>query len=119
MNEWRLSGEAYGRIYNTNLTFFSKESISLSDDIIEEHMKIALRHTSDPEYRKLPEFQEQAKFQTEAGDEIIVSPRYVGSKLGSNDDGRGNTICAFYFNGEYVALAFYNESEKKIVAHEY
>lgn len=115
MSEWQLSGKVDGRVYNVRLIFIGKENVVISADIIEQHV----RHTSDPECRKLIEFKEQAKFQTETGNEIVVTPRYVGSKLGSDDDGRGNTICAFDFNGKYVALALYNENEKKIVAHEY
>lgn len=116
--EWRLSGSAYGRTYDSVLTFLGKESVAVPPNVVEEHLKIA-RKTSDPDYKQLVETDEQARFQTETDEIVVVSPRYVGSKLGSNDDGEGNTVCAFYFNGEYVALALYNEGQKQIVALEY
>lgn len=116
--KWRLSGSAYGRIYDSELAFLGKESVAVPINVASEHLRTT-RKTNDLEYKKLIETVEQAKFQTEAGDTVVVSPRYVGSRLGSNDDGLGNTVCAFYFNGEYVALALYNEEQKQIVAQEY
>ena len=117
--EWRLSGSAYGRYYNAKLAFLGKEKISVPNpaNVLDEHFGIT-RKADDPAYKKMVET-EQAKFQSDAGDVIMVSPRYVGSKLGSNDDGRGNTICAFHFNGKYVALALFNQAENKVVVHEY
>lgn len=118
--KWILRGDAYGRTYNETLTFIRKEKVPVPDDIVERHLSVVSEtEKKDPVYREMISTQEQAFFKTDNGIEVIVSPRYVGSTLGSNDDGRGNTICALLYNGEYVALALYNESKREIFAHEY
>lgn len=112
---WRLSIQKDGRIGIFALTFLSKKMVQVPTGMVEEHLRIAAK-TADSEYKNLVEKQEQAEFQTETGDAVTVSPRYIGSKLGSNDDGEGNTICALYFRGEYFPRASYNEHRKEIMA---
>jgi hypothetical protein len=115
-----LRGYAYGRTYNETLTFIRKEKVPVPEHIVEKLQEILSQQgINDPKYREMISTQEQALFKTDNGIEVMVSPRYVGSILGNDDDGRGNTICALSFDGEYVALALYNESEREIVAHEY
>jgi len=90
--KWKLRGKAYGRTYDETMSFIKKEVISK---------------------------QERAVFRTNKGNEVIVSPRYEGSHIGSNDNDRGDTICAFLYNGEHVALADYNEQKQEVIVMEY
>jgi len=90
-------GEAYGRTYD-----YECELISRTD-------KEAIFAT-----------------RTEPKHEIRITPRYVGSIIGSADfndrDGKPTTVCAFLFDGEYVALALFKEDADgniEITPHEY
>lgn len=91
-----VKGEAYGRSYD-----YACELVSRTSE------DVAFETKSEPKHH------------------IRLTPRYVGSQIGSNDfedkDGQPTTICAFYFDGEYAALAFYQEKGKdiKIVPHEH
>lgn len=120
-NVWKLQGEAYGRVYDETLVFEKIERLPVPEEIQEQH----LRHRFvDPsrapaDYSVMISEEERGVFRTETGVEVVVTPRYVGSTLGSNDDGRGNTICALLYAGEYTALAFYNEQSRIIEAVEY
>ncbi|MBI2640687.1 MAG: hypothetical protein HYW91_02245 [Candidatus Sungbacteria bacterium] len=70
---------------------------------------------------------EEAVFETksEPKHRIKITPRYVGSNVGSADfidnRGRPTTVCAFFFNEEYVALALFSEENgnMEIIPHEY
>ena len=130
--KWRLSGRAYGRFYNEELEFLEKKEIRVPREVLEGHLENVRKNRagadfiqcrdkklSEAEYIKLIEIREEAWFKTDKGESVIVAPRYAGSVLGSDDDGQGNTMCALFVNGEYVALAFYNETTKEIIAHEH
>ena len=118
--KWKLSGRAYGCVYAETMTLVEKKMVSVPDHLVEQHMSVVSKKEKDnPEYREAVSKQEQAIFKTDKGNTVVVSPRYVGSRLGSNDDGRGNTICAFIYNGEYVALADYNEEKREVIVMEY
>ena len=70
---------------------------------------------------------EKAVFETKTKPKHIIqiTPRYLGSGIGSadfiDDRGRPTTICAFFFNNRYVALALFSEvgEDIEIVPHEY
>ena len=129
--KWRLSGEVYGRSYDSELEFLGKLKETVPSEHLEGHLRnvrmtnpggiirVKCGELSEEDYKKLVEEAEDAELKTDKGAIVRVQPRYVGSVLGSNDDGRGNTICALLVNCEYVALALYNEATKEIVAHEY
>ena len=88
--KWRLRGTAYGRTYNEILTFIRKEKVLMPDDIVERHLSVVSEsERNNLAYRAMISTQERALFKTDNGIEVIVSPRYVGSALGSSDDGRG------------------------------
>ncbi len=63
---------------------------------------------------------EEAIFETksEPKHNIKIMPRYVGSSIGSCDyvdnQGRNVTICAFFFDEKYVALAMFSENQGNI-----
>ncbi|MBI2669683.1 MAG: hypothetical protein HYX20_00840 [Candidatus Yanofskybacteria bacterium] len=87
----------------------------------------AYGQTYDYECELISRTSEEAVFETksEPRHNIRITPRYVGSSIGSCDfsDGRGRnvTICAFFFDREYVALALFTENEENIEInpHEY
>lgn len=91
-----VRGRAYGRIYD-----YECELIDRS------YSKAIFETKSEPKHR------------------IEITPRYVGSRIGSkdfnNDDGKPTTVCAFFFDGEYVALAFFKEygQNMEIIPHEH
>ena len=90
-----IKGGAYGKVYN-----YKCNLVSCSD------FEAVFTTKTKPEHA------------------IRIKPRYVGSKIGSKDcdtpDGPA-TICAFEFDGQYVALAFFVENKKniKIIPHEH
>lgn len=92
----RVHGDAYGRTYDFECSWVSREAL-----------KAEFATESSPEHR------------------IVLSPRYTGSVIGSNDLSRDQefpeTICAFLFDGEYTALAAFREREDEIeiVVHEH
>lgn len=114
---WTLIGEAYGRHYDERLTFVERKSVAIPEDIVKHHLEVhpdlSERHLENISHA------EQAVFRNDKGIEIVVQPRHEYSALGDDEDGRGNTICGLDYDGEYVALALYNEKEKTILAHEY
>lgn len=65
---------------------------------------------------------QEAVFLTKSKPSHIVrlTPRYTGSRIGSLDCKEG-TICAFFFDGEYVALALFIEqgNDIEVIVHEY
>lgn len=91
-----VRGDASGRIYDYECVLISR-----TDD------GAVFETKSEPKHR------------------IKISPRYVGSVIGSADfvdkRGRSTTICAFFFDNRYVALAFFSEigEDIEIVPHEY
>ena len=115
---WKLRGEAYGRTYDDTLTFEKNERVPVPPEVQTEHLKNRFGDPSQApaDYRAMIAEEERGVFRTQMGIEVVVTPRYVGSTLGSNDDGRGNTICTLHYAGEYVALAFYNEQDRTITA---
>ena len=118
--KWKLCGKAYGCVYAETMTLIEKKMVAVPDHIVEQHMSVvSAKEKNDPKYREMVSKQERATFRTSKGNTVIISPRYTGSVLGSNDDGKGNTICAFMYNGAYVALADYNEERKEVTVVEY
>lgn len=90
-----VCGEAYGRSYNYKCDLVSRTK-------------------------------EEAVFKTKSKPRHIIKirPRYTGSCIGSRDcdhNGKPTTICAFFFNEEYVALALFIEDGKniEIIPHEH
>lgn len=92
----KIKGEAYGQKYDYECALISRTS-----------MKVVLNTNTTPSHT------------------IELSPRYAGSIIGSNDikiKDEHATICAFYFNGYYDALAFFIEQDNGdifIIPHEY
>ena len=108
-------------MYNEVLVFEKKERVPMSRELVTKHLE---HRFGDPGfapagYRATIENEERGVFRTQTGIEVVVTPRYVSSVLGSDDDGRGNTICALLYAGEYVALALYNQENKTIIVVEY
>ena len=64
--------------------------------------------------------EKEAIFETKSNTKHIITirPQYIGSTIGSCDfvdnRGRNTTICAFCFDGKYVALALFAENGKNI-----
>ena len=92
----RVHGEAYGRTYDSECELISRT-------------------------------EQEAVFETKTTPKhnVRIVPRYVGSHIGSanfvDEQGRNTTVCAFFFDGEYVALALFAESggDIDITPHEY
>ena len=80
----------------------------------------AYGQTYDYTCKLLSRTEEEAIFETKSKPKhtIIIRPRYAGSTIGSSDSvdnrGRNTTICAFSFDGRYVALALFAENGKNI-----
>lgn len=91
-----VRGEAYGRTYD-----YECDLISRTDE------RAVFETKSDPKHR------------------IDLTPRYVGSRIGSHDcedrDQKPATICALLFDGKYVALALFKEDGEniEIIPHEH
>lgn len=81
----------------------------------------------DYECELISRTKEEAVFvtKTEPRHTIKITPRYVDASIGNGDlvdnRGRNATVCAFLFDGEYVALALFTESNEviEINPHEY
>ena len=79
----------------------------------------AYGRTYDYECDLISRTDERAVFETksEPKHRIEITPRYIGSRIG-----KPITVCAFFFNGKYTALALFredNENNIEILPHEY
>lgn len=90
-----VRGNAYGRAYDYKCILLSREG-----------NKAVFETISEPKHR------------------IEITPRYASPHIGSTDsivNGKATTICAFMFDGEYAALAYFCEDGNgiEITPHEH
>lgn len=107
--DWNVTGRAQGRNCYVSWNLLRKERGKIpgrKGKNYETACFISAKH----EYI-LPRFPNDL---VPSEDRIIVTPKSVSSKLGDNDDGKGNTICNVYINKTFFSTALYNQEKKEI-----